>query len=133
MIVTVTLNPTLEVRYDADHLELGAANAVSRVRHRAGGRGLAVARLLHIFGHEVVAAGLAGGSSGELIRAELARVGVASQFTRIGAESRRTVWIADAKVLPGSMKTHLILSASRSARSESVTSHWAARTPSSTT
>ncbi len=95
MIVTVTLNPALQVRYDAGQVELGVANQVSRVRYHAGGRGLTVARLLQTFGHEVVAAGLAGGSSGDLIRAELARAGVATQFTRIGAESRRTVRIAD--------------------------------------
>jgi tagatose 6-phosphate kinase len=96
VIITLTLNPALQVRYDAAQLELGAANRVSRVRHDAGGRGLAVARLLQTFGHDVVAAGLAGGSSGELIRAELARTGVPTQFTRIGAESRRAIRIADA-------------------------------------
>ena len=96
MIVTITLNPALQVRYDAAAVELGAANRVSRVRHYAGGRGLTVARLLHAFGHDVVAAGLAGGSAGDQIRAELARAGVATQFTRIGAESRRAVRIADA-------------------------------------
>jgi tagatose 6-phosphate kinase len=96
VIVTVTLNPTLLVRYDADRLDLHAANRVSRVRHAAGGRGLAVARLLQRFGHDVVAAGLAGGSSGELIRAELARTGVATQFTRISAESRRAIRISEA-------------------------------------
>jgi tagatose 6-phosphate kinase len=95
VIVTVTLNPALSVRYDAEQVELGSANRVSRVRYHAGGRGLTVARLLQKFGHDVVAAGLAGGSSGELIRAELARVGVATQFTRISAESRRVVRIAD--------------------------------------
>jgi tagatose 6-phosphate kinase len=96
VIVTVTLNPALYVRYEADQVELGAANRVRRVRHQAGGRGLEVARLVNTFGHEVVAAGLAGGSSGELIRTELARVGVATQFTRISAESRRVVQVADA-------------------------------------
>ena len=95
MIVTVTLNPSLLVDYAADRVELGAANKVTRIRHRSGGRGLAVARLLTAFGHEVVAAGLAGGSAGELIRAELAKAGVPTQFTRIAAESRRTVRVAD--------------------------------------
>jgi tagatose 6-phosphate kinase len=96
VIITVTLNPALIVRYDAERVELGAANRVRRVRYDAGGRGLTVARLLQTFGHDVVAAGLAGGSSGELIRAELARAGVATQFTRISAESRRSVQITDA-------------------------------------
>ncbi len=87
-IVTDTLNPALYVHNYADRVELGVTNAVGRVRHQAGGRGLAVARLLQTFGHDVVAAGLAGGSSGELIRNELARAGVATQFTRIDCRGR---------------------------------------------
>jgi tagatose 6-phosphate kinase len=96
VIVTVTLNPALRVGYEAERVSRGAANQVSRVSYRAGGRGLAVARVLHTFGHEVVAAGLVGGSSGEVIRDELARAGVATQFTRITGESRRVLEITDA-------------------------------------
>jgi tagatose 6-phosphate kinase len=95
VIVTVTLNPALHVGYQADRVCRGGANPVSRVTYRAGGRGLAVARVLHTFGHDVVAAGLAGGASGEVIRAELARAGVATQFTWITGESRRILEIAD--------------------------------------
>jgi len=95
MILSLTLNPVLQVDYAGEDVRLGADNPVGRVRHRAGGRGLAVARLLQTFGHEVTAAGLAGGSAGELIRAELARAGVATSFTRIGAETRRVVRVAD--------------------------------------
>jgi tagatose 6-phosphate kinase len=95
VIVTVTLNPALHVGYEANRVSLGGANPVSRVTYRAGGRGLAVARILHIFGHDVVAAGLAGGASGEVIRAELARAGVATQFTWITGESRRVLEVAD--------------------------------------
>jgi len=96
VIVTVTLNPALRVGYEAERVSRGAANQVSRVSYRAGGRGLAVAKVLHTFGHEVVAAGLVGGSSGEVIRDELARAGVATQFTRINGESRRILEITDA-------------------------------------
>jgi tagatose 6-phosphate kinase len=96
VIVTVTLNPALRVGYEAERVSRGAANEVSRVSYRAGGRGLAVAKILHTFGHEVVAAGLVGGSSGEVIRDELARAGVATQFTRINGESRRILEITDA-------------------------------------
>jgi tagatose 6-phosphate kinase len=96
VIVTVTLNPALRVGYEAERVSRGAANQVSRVSYRAGGRGLAVAKVLHTFGHEVVAAGLVGGSSGEVIRDELARAGVATQFTRITGESRRVLEITDA-------------------------------------
>jgi tagatose 6-phosphate kinase len=97
VIVTVTLDPSLNVRYDAEGVQLGAANPVSRVRYAAGGRGLAVARLLQMFGHDVVAAGLTGGAAGAFIRNELSRAGVATQFTVIEAESRRVTWIRDAR------------------------------------
>jgi tagatose 6-phosphate kinase len=95
VIVTVTLNPTLRVGYEAAGVSLGQANTVRRVTYRTGGRGLAVARVLHTFGHDVVAAGLVGGASGEVIRAELARAGVATQFTWIGGESRRVLEVTD--------------------------------------
>ena len=51
--------------------------------------------MLHTFGHEVVAAGLTGGTAGELIKAELSRVGVPTQFTPIAMESRRVVEVTD--------------------------------------
>jgi tagatose 6-phosphate kinase len=96
MILSIALNPALHVDYAGEKVQLGSDNAVWRVRNRAGGRGLTVARLLHTFGHEVTAAGLAGGSAGDLIKAELARAGVATRFTRISAETRRVVRVADA-------------------------------------
>jgi tagatose 6-phosphate kinase len=95
VIVTVTLNPALHVGYQASRVSPGGPNPVSRVTYRAGGQGLAVARVLHTFGHDVVAAGLVGGASGEMIRAELARAGVATQFTWITGESRRVLAVAD--------------------------------------
>ena len=95
MIVTVTLNPALHVGYQANRVSRGGANPVRRVTYRAGGRGLAVARVLHTFGHDVVAAGLVGGGAGEVIRGELARAGVATQFTWITGESRRVLEVAD--------------------------------------
>ena len=95
MIVTVTLNPALQVSYAAQEIRLGRANPVSQVSYRAAGAGLAVARVLHTFGHEVVAAGLAGGAAGELIRAELSRSGIATQFTQIALESRRDLRVSD--------------------------------------
>ena len=95
MIVTVTLNTALGVRYQARDVDWDATNQVSGVRYQAAGRGVAVARLLHTFGHEVIAAGLAGGSAGEMIRADLARSGIPADFTAIGRESRRLLEVRD--------------------------------------
>ena len=89
VIVTITLNAALHVAYGADDLAAAGVNPVSRPVYRAGGRGVTVARVLRAFGHDVLAAGLAGGGSGELIREDLARAGVPTAFTMIRAESRR--------------------------------------------
>jgi tagatose 6-phosphate kinase len=95
VIVAVTLDPAVHVSYESKRIVAGNAHRVGRVRYRAGGRGPAVAGMLQRFGHEVVAAGLAGGTAGELIRAELARRGVPTQFTPIAMESRRVVEVTD--------------------------------------
>jgi tagatose 6-phosphate kinase len=95
MIVVVTLEPAVHVSYETQRIVPGQSHPVGRVSYRAGGRGPAVARMLHTFGHEVVAAGLAGGTAGEVIKAELSRVGVPTQFTPIVMESRRVVEVTD--------------------------------------
>ena len=90
VIVTVTLNAALHVSYQAAAApEANGITPVSRPVYRAGGRGVTVARVLREFGHDVLAAGLAGGAAGELIGQDLARSGVPAQFTRIRGESRR--------------------------------------------
>jgi len=95
VIVTVTLNAALDVAYDVAGVSWESDSEVSRVRYRAGGRGVAVARVLHKFGHDVVAAGLAGGAAGEMIREDLARSGIPGAFTHIAGESRRVLAITD--------------------------------------
>jgi tagatose 6-phosphate kinase len=97
MIIAVSLDPVMHVSYHTKRIVPGTTHHVGPVRYRAGGRGPAVARMLHTFGHEVAAAGLAGGTAGELIRAELARHGVPTQFTPIARESRRLVEVTDAQ------------------------------------
>ena len=89
VIVTVTLNAALHVDYTTGDLGAEGVNAVSRPSYRAGGRGVTVARVLRAFGHDVLAAGLAGGASGELIREDLAKSGVPTAFTLIRGDSRR--------------------------------------------
>jgi tagatose 6-phosphate kinase len=98
VIVTVTLNAALDVAYEAEGVAWQATRDVTRVRHRAGGRGVAVARVLHTFGHEVLAAGLAGGATGELIKEDLGRSGIPVAFTEIGRESRRVLEVTDTGV-----------------------------------
>ncbi|MGD0063652.1 MAG: PfkB family carbohydrate kinase [Streptosporangiaceae bacterium] len=89
VIVTVALNAALRVDYAVGDLGAEGTWPVSKPGYRAGGRGVTVARVLRAFGHDVLAAGLAGGVSGELIREDLAKSGVPTAFTLIRGESRR--------------------------------------------
>jgi tagatose 6-phosphate kinase len=89
VIVTVTLNAALHVAYTTGDQAAEDITPVSRPGYRAGGRGVTVARVLRAFGHDVLATGLAGGVSGELIREHLAKSGVPTAFTLIRGESRR--------------------------------------------
>ena len=98
VIVTVTLNAALHVCYAVGDVDGQGISRISRPSYRAGGRGVTAARVLHSFGHDVLAAGLAGGTSGELLREDLARSGVPTAFTMIRGESRRIFHFAE----PGS-------------------------------
>jgi tagatose 6-phosphate kinase len=93
LILTVTPNLALDITYEVPRLVPGATHRVSRVRQRAGGKGVNVARVLRTLGATPVIAGLAGGPTGTAIRAELAEAGFADALTPIAGESRRTVAI----------------------------------------
>ncbi|MFI0368954.1 1-phosphofructokinase family hexose kinase [Actinomadura sp. 1N219] len=98
MILTVTLNPALDDTYEVPDVRFGEVNRVAAVHRRPGGKGVNVARVLHGLGHEVTAAGLAGGVAGRRIEEGLASLGVPASFTRTSGESRRTVTVVGAEV-----------------------------------
>ena len=91
MIVTVTLNAALDVTYRLDRLRPGGTNRVASVTERAGGKGVNVARVLSARGRQVRVAGLAGGASGEMLRADLDRAALPHLLTPVGGSTRRTV------------------------------------------
>ena len=95
-VLTVTLNPALDVTYPVSRLTGGATHRVTRLSVRAGGKGVNVARVLTTLGEDVVATGLAGGSDGDRLVGELAADGIAARFSPIAAETRRTVSVVDA-------------------------------------
>ncbi|WP_460370917.1 PfkB family carbohydrate kinase, partial [Actinocorallia lasiicapitis] len=71
MILTVTLNPALDVTYAVPFWAAHTTNRVVEVRERAGGKGVNVARVLRALGQDVLALGLCGGPAGGLLRDEL--------------------------------------------------------------
>ena len=57
MILTITLNPSVDIAYQLDTFHLDAVNRVEKVQKTAGGKGLNVTRVLKQIGEDVVATG----------------------------------------------------------------------------
>ncbi|WP_432987581.1 1-phosphofructokinase family hexose kinase [Dactylosporangium sp. CA-233914] len=95
MILTVTLNPALDLTYAVDELRPHTTHRVRTVHERPGGKGLNVASVLHMLGEPVHATGLLGGATGARVRDLLAATGLPATFSPTAGETRRTVTITD--------------------------------------
>lgn len=61
MILTITMNPSIDVSYPLTEFSLDAVNRVKNVKKTVGGKGLNVTRILKQLDAEVMASGLIGG------------------------------------------------------------------------
>ncbi|CQR45939.1 Tagatose-6-phosphate kinase [Paraliobacillus sp. PM-2] len=93
MILTITLNPSVDIRYSLDHFKLNEGNRVTNVSKTAGGKGLNVSRVLHQLGEEVAASGFLGGSLGGFIRNEVAKLNMKDFFTSVSGDTRNCIAI----------------------------------------
>lgn len=88
MILTVTLNPAIDISYPLDHLAIDTTNRVSHELKTAGGKGLNVSRVLHLLNKEVLATGLIGGHLGKFIEKALDKQHIPHAFYETNQESR---------------------------------------------
>lgn len=95
MIVTVTANLALDVTYRIDLLRPNHVHRAGSVHQRAGGKGVNVSRVLALLGQRTRVVGLSGGTTGDLIRADLDAAGLDHELVPIEADSRRTVTLVD--------------------------------------
>ncbi|MDI6871494.1 MAG: 1-phosphofructokinase family hexose kinase [Bacillota bacterium] len=95
MITTVTLNAAIDKTYFVSGFAVGRANRVDSLLLRPGGKGINVARVVKTLGAEALASGFTGGNAGRWIEEELARLGLATDFVRVGGESRTTLVLVD--------------------------------------
>lgn len=95
MIVTITLNPSLDRTLDTDAFAVGEVNRAVAARLDAGGKGINVSRALHRHGHATVAVFPAGGPDGDVLVSELTARGVPSHPVPIAGATRSNVTIAD--------------------------------------
>ncbi|QKQ98110.1 hexose kinase [Candidatus Nanohaloarchaea archaeon] len=96
MILTVTFNPAIDHTYVIDEdLESEKIMRTSESHFDAGGKGINVASYLNTLGHDSLATGLLGGFTGDYIRTELDREGLAHDFAEGGITRINTTVAGD--------------------------------------
>lgn len=88
MILTVTLNPSVDKLYQIETLRPRTVMRVKTVHNTAGGKGLNVSRVVSLLGEPVRALGFVGGHNGALLCSLLEGTGIDDRFTRVEAETR---------------------------------------------
>ncbi|HFR3750851.1 TPA: tagatose-6-phosphate kinase [Streptococcus suis] len=91
MILTITLNPSVDIAYQLDTFHLDTVNRVEKVQKTAGGKGLNVTRVLKQIGEDVVATGFIGGDFGSYVKKQLTRNDIKNSFVEIGNETRNCI------------------------------------------
>ncbi|MDF2911301.1 MAG: tagatose-6-phosphate kinase [Sporolactobacillus laevolacticus] len=93
MILTLTLNPAIDMSYQLDELKIDTVNRCDRVIKTAGGKGLNVTRVLKCVDADVCATGLLGGKTGEFIEQELDQSSIRHAFVSIKGNTRHCLAI----------------------------------------
>ncbi|AVH45787.1 tagatose-6-phosphate kinase [Staphylococcus haemolyticus] len=93
MILTLTLNPSIDISYSLDQFNLDTVNRVNKTIKTAGGKGLNVTRVLSEYGEDVEASGFLGGKLGEFIEQQLNNAQINHNFFKIKEETRNCIAI----------------------------------------
>ncbi len=95
MILTVTLNPAIDIRYNFDNLEKNKINRVENGNRTPGGKGLNVSRVIKRLGGDIIATGFLGGNNGKWIEGILTLKGIENKFYPIMDETRVCLALID--------------------------------------
>lgn len=94
-ILTLTLNPALDLTVRLACLEPGAVNRSEPLLTHAAGKGVNVAQVLADLGHQVTVGGFLGADNPQAFEALIARRGFADAFIRVPGETRSNIKIAE--------------------------------------
>jgi 1-phosphofructokinase family hexose kinase len=95
MIVTVTLNPTLDKTLSVPRLEPGAVHRARMLRQDLGGKGINVSRALRALGMESIILGFIGGRTGQAMQSGLLAAGFEAHFVEVEGETRQNLTLLD--------------------------------------
>ena len=97
MILTITLNTSVDKFYIVKEMLPFEVSRVQEVVNTAGGKGLNVSRVAALAGESVTAAGFVGGHNGDLFQSLIHTPGIHPAFTHVAAETRCCINVRDEK------------------------------------
>lgn len=93
MIVTITLNPSIDRSYMVNEFEKNRVFRCTDYTKTAGGKGLNVTRVINDLGEAVISTGFLGGRNGNFIQDELDALNIKNDFIKIKGETRDCIAI----------------------------------------
>lgn len=97
-VLTVTLNPAIDVRYNVENFRLGNVNRTQGIEKNAGGKGINVSRIINLLGGDILATGIVGGFTGKLFLKKLNENSIKNSFLETEYETRTCIAIIDEKI-----------------------------------
>ena len=94
-ILTLTLNPALDLTVRLAHLQPGEVNRSEAMLTHAAGKGVNVAQVLADLGHYVSVGGFLGSANPQAFNALIKRRGFGDAFIRVPGETRSNIKIAE--------------------------------------
>lgn len=94
-VLTVTLNPAIDVTVGLDTLKPGVVNRSLGLASHAAGKGLNVGQVLADLGHKVTVSGFLGSANASAFDALFARRGFVDAFVRVPGETRSNIKLAE--------------------------------------
>lgn len=94
-ILTLTLNPALDITVGLDQLHAGQVNRAQAQHSHAAGKGLNVAQVLADLGHSVTVGGFLGRDNLAPFEALIARRGFVDCFVRVAGETRSNIKLVE--------------------------------------
>lgn len=94
-ILSLTLNPALDLTVQLTRLEPGAVNRSLAMLTHAAGKGVNVAQVLADLGHHVTLGGFLGADNPQAFEALIARRGFVDAFIRVPGETRSNIKVAE--------------------------------------
>jgi 1-phosphofructokinase len=95
-ILTLTLNPALDLTVQLPRLEPGQVNRSDAMHTHAAGKGVNVAQVLADLGHQLTVSGFLGEDNLQAFETLFARRGFVDAFIRVQGETRSNIKLAEA-------------------------------------